>query len=282
MGTLKVERSFLGRNSRLVSAIGSLLVIACLTWYQALSSTTAISGANVGILQESAIITLAFFVLGLIAIFIGATSYIRSKAHDQFSATSNKTTILTAMADRKSFRIFIVIAVLYGVFFSFASSLAVYRPSGLSIAGGSVAPPSIVSVVCCGPFGQMPQFVVYLTQQFAFLVIPLNIILLFAAAWMVGLNAAIAAYSYKSGSVKTSRSWIGGFGAIVALFSACPTCAGFFLLAMLGLSSSIPFALTIASLQGLFILSGFPLLLLAPLLAARQIGTKIDSACAVP
>ncbi|HEX4919519.1 MAG TPA: hypothetical protein VFV92_02120, partial [Candidatus Bathyarchaeia archaeon] len=174
------------------------------------------------------------------------------------------------------------IAVIYGIFFSFTSSLAVYRPSGLSIAGGSVMPPSIVSVVCCGPFGQMPQLVVYLTQQFAFLVIPLNLILLFPAAWMVGLNAAIAAYSYKTESVRANRSWIGGFGAIVALFSACPTCTGFFLLAMLGLSSAIPFALTIASLQGLFILSGFPLLILAPLLAARRVTRQTDSTCAVP
>lgn len=260
-----------------------MLVIACLSWYQALSSTSPIQGANIGILQQSANITIALLVIGLIAVFVGATSYIRSKSRDRFSdIISPKTIVLRAMGDRKSFRVFLVVAIIYGIFFSFASSLAVYRPSGLSIAGGAVMPPSIVSVVCCGPLGQMPQFVVYLTQQFAFLVIPLNMILLFAAAWLVGLNAAIATYSYQSESVRTSRSWMGGFGAVVALFSACPTCAGFFLLALLGLSSAVPFALTIAYLQGLFVLSGFPLLLLAPLLAARQVRTKNDSVCAVP
>lgn len=279
---MTVEHSFLARSSRFVSAIGSFLVVAPLTWYQALSTGTPVNEANVGILKQSANITLVFLFIGLIAIFTGATSYIRRKSSDQFSESTTRTTILRAMGDKRSYRVFLVIAVVYGVFFSFASSLAVYRPSGVSIAGGSVTPPSIISVVCCGPFGQMPQFVVYLTQQFAFLVIPLNLILLFAAAWMVGLNAAIAAYSYKSEIVRTRRSWLGGFGAIVALFSACPTCAGFFLLAMLGLSSAIPFALTIASLQGLFILSGFPLLILAPLLAARQITKKVGSTCTVP
>ena len=277
---MTVEQSFLARNSTLVSAIGSLLVIACLTWYQSLTSTIPVDEANVGILQQSANITFALLVIGLAAIFVGATSYIRSKSSDRFSeTTSTKTIILRAMGDKRSFRVFLAIAVLYGVFFSFSSSLAVYRPSGLSIAGGSFEPPSIISVLCCGPFGQMPQFVVYLTQQFAFLVIPLNLILLFAAAWMVGLNAASASYSYKSESFRANRSWIGGFGAIVALFSACPTCAGFFLLAMLGISSAIPFALTVASLQGLFILSGFPLLVLAPFLAARRVTRQTDSTC---
>jgi hypothetical protein len=280
---LTLERPFFARNSRFVAAIGSLLVIASLTWYQDLSSTAPIDGSSVGILQQSAIITIALLVAGLIATFMGATGYIRSKSRDRSSETTpTKTTILRAMGDKNSFRIFLIISVLYGVFFSFASSLAVYRPSGLSIAGGSITAPSAISVVCCGPLGQMPQFVVYLTQQFAFLVIPLNLILLFAAAWMVGLNAAIAAYSYRSESVRNARSWVGGFGAIVALFSACPTCAGFFLLALLGLTSGIPFALTIASLQGLFILSGFPLLLLAPILASRQVTRQVDPTCAVP
>lgn len=243
---------------------------------------TVVEGAKIGILQQSADITITLLVVGLIAIFMGATSYIRSKSSHQFpEATSTRAIIIRAMGDKKSFRVFAIITVLYGVFFSFTSSLAVYRSSGLSIAGGGVTSPSVISVVCCGPFGQMPQLVFYLTQQFALLVIPLNLILLFAAAWMVGLNAAIAAYSFRSESVRNSRSWIGGFGAVVTLFTACPTCAGFFLLTMLGLSSAIPFALTVASLQGLFILSGFPLLLLAPLLAARQATRKIDSMCVV-
>jgi len=125
----------------------------------------------------------------------------------------------------------------------------------------------------------MPQFVVYLSQQFALLIIPLNLILIFAAAWMVGLNAAIAAYSYNSRSVRNSRSWMSGFGAIVTLFSACPSCAGFFLVSVLGLSFAVPLGLTIASLQGLFILAGFPILAFSPVLAARRTARDADVNC---
>ncbi|HEX4921218.1 MAG TPA: hypothetical protein VFV92_10820, partial [Candidatus Bathyarchaeia archaeon] len=101
MNTATVDQSFLARNSRFIATIGSLLVIACLTWYQALSSTIPINGANVSSLQEGANITMALLVVGLIAIFVGATSYIRSKSKTQSSATTTtKTTILRAMGDK--------------------------------------------------------------------------------------------------------------------------------------------------------------------------------------
>src|SRR5207302_9403106 len=53
-----------------------------------------------------------------------------------------------------------------------------------------------------------------------------------------GLNLAIATYSYTNESPGVRGKWFGGLGAIVGLFSVCPTCAGFFLLTMLGLAGS--------------------------------------------
>ena len=117
----------------------------------------------------------------------------------------------------------------------------------------------------------MPQFVVYLTQQFAILVIPVNLILLFAVSWLVGLNAAVATYAYNHRSSSVGNQWMGGLGAIVALFTACPTCAGFFLLTMLGLTGAVTFALALSSIQSLFIVVGLPLLMIAPIVTARRI-----------
>jgi len=113
--------------------------------------------------------------------------------------------------------------------------------------------------------------VVYLTQQFAILVIPVNLILLFAVSWLVGLNAAVATYAYNHRSSSVGSHWMGGLGSIVALFTACPTCAGFFLLTMLGLTGAVTFALTLSSLQSLFIVVGLPLLMIAPIVTARRI-----------
>jgi len=117
----------------------------------------------------------------------------------------------------------------------------------------------------------MPQFVVYLTEQFAILIVPVNLILLFAVSWLVGLNAAIATYAYKHRAGSVGSRWVGGLGAIVAVFTACPTCAGFFLLTTLGLTGAVGLALTLSSLQSLFIAIGLPLLMAAPVMTARRI-----------
>ena len=117
----------------------------------------------------------------------------------------------------------------------------------------------------------MPQLVVYLSQQFAILIVPVNLILLFAVSWLVGLNAAIATYAYKHRSSSVVNHWMGGVGALVALFTACPTCAGFFLLTMIGLAGAVTVALTLSSLQSMFIAIGLPLLVIAPIVTARRI-----------
>jgi len=72
---------------------------------------------------------------------------------------------------------------------------------------------------------------------------------------------------------------MGGLGAIVALFTACPTCAGFFLLTMLGLTGAVTFALTLSSLQSLFIAIGLPLLMIAPIVTARRIPKDWMTSC---
>src|SRR5437899_12787274 len=106
----------------------------------------------------------------------------------------------------------------------------------------------MLPVICCGPLGQMPQFVVYLTQQFAILIVPVNLVLLIAVSWLVGLNVSIASYSYTNESRSVRGKWFGGLGAIVGLFSVCLPCAGFFLLLMLVLAGDGSFEVSLVSL----------------------------------
>jgi hypothetical protein len=187
-----------------------------------------------------------------------------------------------ALNDKRSFRAFVLAGFLYGVFFAFVSGLLVYRPLGGFSETYGVSVPSILPVICCGPLGQMPQFVIYLTQQFAILIVPVNLILLFSVSWLVGMNVAITTYSYKNRSSNIQSHWFGGLGAIVGLFTACPTCAGFFVLTILGITGVVTVSLAFSSLQILSTAVGLPLLVVTPFIAARKSAKGYAASCPVP
>jgi len=206
-------------------------------------------------------------------VLAGATRFFMRSSSNKSETTPSQTVrvISLALSEKHSFHAFVLASLVYGLFFAFVSSFLVLQPLGRFSETNGVSVPSALPVICCGQLGQMPQFVVYLTQQFAILVIPVNLILLFAVSWLVGLNAAVATYAYNHRSSSVGNQWMGGLGAIVALFTACPTCAGFFLLTMLGLTGAVTFALALSSLQSLFIVVGLPLLMIAPIVTARRI-----------
>ncbi len=212
-------------------------------------------------------------IVGLLALFIGATLYFRQSRSKNFAGSSSRTLITLSLTlnDKASFRVFVLSTLLYGLLFGFLSSLIVYRPSGVLSDGYSVNIPSSLAVLCCGVLGQMPQFVVYLSQQFAILIMPINLILLVTVSWLVGLNAGMGMFAYKNRPDQSRGKWLWGFGAIVGLFTACPSCAGFFLITMLGVTGAIGLALTLASLQSAFIGIGLPILLMTPILTSRRI-----------
>jgi len=227
----------------------------------------------IGFLQETAYLVLALMIVGLVALLIGATQYFSQHQSKKFAGSPSRTMITLSLSlnDKASFRIFVLSALLYGLLFGFLSSSIAYRPSGVLSDGSSVNFPSSLAVLCCCVLVQMPQFVIYLSQQFAILIIPINLILLVTVSWLVGLNAGMSMFAYNNRPDQSRGKWLWGFGAIVGLFTACPSCAGFFLLTMLGLTGAIGLALTLASLQGAFIGVGLPILLVTPILTSRRI-----------
>ena len=226
-----------------------------------------------GFLQETAYLVLALMIVGLLALLVGGTLYLRQPWSKNFERSHSRTMMALSFAlnDKASFRIFVLSASLYGLLFGFLSSSIAYRPSGVLSEGSSVNIPTSLAVLCCGVLGQMPQFVIYLSQQFALLIIPMNLILLVTVSWLVGLNAGMGVFAYKNRPDQSRGKWLWGFGAIVGLFTACPSCAGFFLLTMLGLTGAIGLALALSSFQGAFIGVGLPILLITPILTTRQI-----------
>ncbi len=185
-----------------------------------------------------------------------------------------------AALERPYSLVFVFSAVIYGVIFALVSSILVYRPGMVFSNVYAVRVPSTVEVVCCGVFGQMPQFVVYLTQNLALLVIPINVILMAMVSWLVGLNAAVTTYAFRNALRMGGIHWVSGFGSVIGLFTACPTCASFFLLTVIGLTGAESLAVTLTSFQGFFVGLGIIILISTPVLASNRILRQ--PACALP
>ncbi len=264
-----------------LTLLGAAMVIVSLASYDSILSMGSVAGTEQpGLLEQDAYATLFLILAGLVLAFLGVTYFLKTIRLDKTSS-SIIVTISSILGERRSVGIFALSALGYGFFFAAVSSTLVYQPGVIFSETYVVEVPSILPIVCCGPIGQVPQFVIYITQQFAILLIPVNIVLLFVVSWLVGLNASVAAFAYKNRPETAGGRWIGGLGAIIGLFTACPTCAGFFLLTMLGLSGAVSLALTLTSLQGLFILAGIPILVVAPLLTSRQIMSDVVRACLI-
>lgn len=261
-----------------ITLFGTFLVAGSLTGYQLIvDSSKVIDTHQVAFLQTVAYATLGLLLAGITIAFSGITLVLR-RIHEESNGRtlSSLTGLSLALSDNLCVRILVVVSAGYGLLFAAVSSSLVFQVGpGYSNSYG-VPVPSIVPVICCGLLGQMPQFVFYITQQIALILIPLNLVLLFGVSWLVGLNAAAVGYSLKHRTQSVSPRWVGGIGAAVGLFTACPTCAGFFFLEALGVSSAASLSLTLASLQGIFVVIGIPILLFALLLNSRQVQATCD------
>lgn len=269
----------LHRHPLIVALLGCFLVLGSLLFYQAALSRALSEGRQYdGIFENWAYVTLMLTVAGIFTSLLGVTRYIRGRVRNMPLDTSSTTSILASvLADFRALRILALSAVVYGIFFGVASRVVIYEPELISNTYG-VTVPSVQTAICCGPLGQMPQFVVYVTQHFAILIIPIDLVLLSIVSWLVGLNAAIATYAYANRRGLSKTRWVGGVGSIIGLFTACPTCAGFFLLSFFGLSGAFSLSLTLASLQGVFVAIGIPVLVVSPFLALRKFSAA--QACA--
>jgi MFS family permease len=99
---------------------------------------------------------------------------------------------------------------------------------------------------------------------------------------LVGINASVAFYALRNRPAGAGTRWFGALGAFVGLFTACPTCAGFFLASLLGGFGATTLALGLAPFQALFIAIALPALVIAPVLTARNMKSFIYSSCKVP
>jgi hypothetical protein len=216
------------------------------------------------------------------AFIIFRSEYIRTALDPTNSLISF---ITGAFSDRNYWKIMIVAAIGYGIFFGFLSQILVYR-ADVSFTERRIEVPSLDLIPCCAAPGYMPMVTLYLTDHFLILIIPLNVILATVVSLLVGFNVALSIFAFrlkKTLQTKTT-SLAAGIGATSGLFVGCPTCAGSLISALLGIGiagagAGGTSASMLAPFQTFFIAASIPALVVAPFLTARSI--RSASSCKI-
>jgi hypothetical protein len=195
--------------------------------------------------------------------------------------TSSLISFITgAFSNRNYWKLMIVAAIGYGIFFGFLSQIIVYR-ADVSFTEKGINVPSLDLIPCCAAPGYMPMVTLYITDHFLILIIPLNVILATIVSLLVGFNVALSIFAFRlKNSLQTKTSLAAGIGATSGLFVGCPTCAGSLISALFGIGiagAGGTSASVLAPFQTLFIAASIPALLVAPFLTARSI--KSASSC---
>jgi len=236
--------------------------------YQHYFAQTGGSGSSVISFYLAQFISMFMLLLGLYL------AYVHVRRRRSTSSLSSLLAIIgTAISDRKLARAALAATALYGLLYAFTSSILVFQPGvdfaaqyGVTtVAGWSSSP-------CCGDVGTLPKLVLYLVPaHLALQLVPLSLLLLFVVPPLVGLNLSIALFSVRRTVAKVTGRWMVACGAAVGLFTACPTCAGFFLAESVGGIGATTLAVALGPYQTLFIAVSIPLLVLTPFFFAVRV-----------
>jgi len=186
--------------------------------------------------------------------------------------------IANSINNKRSKQVFVASAIGYGIFFSLTSGILVYQPEVMFSQHYGAVIPSVYITSCCGPAGYMPSIIGYFTEHVGFKIIPINFVLQVTVSFLVGLNFALAS---KAFSMYKKEGGMGGLGAVTGLFIACPTCAGTLLSTLVGAGAIGVFTIALTQLQTVFIAASIPVLLVTPVIMARNIRKFTLGSCAV-
>lgn len=238
--------------------------------------------------ESDELIGLAYGMLAITAASIAAMlygAYIIFRSEQIRTALDSTDSLISFItrpffSGRDYWKMMIVVAISYGIFFGFLSQILVYR-AGVSFTEKGIKVPSFDLIPCCAAPGYMPMLTVYITDHFLILIIPINVILATIVSLLVGFNVALSVFAFRlKKSLQTKTSLAAGIGATSGLFVGCPTCAGSLISALLGIGvagAGGTSASVLAPFQTLFIAASIPVLVVAPFLTARSI--KSASSC---
>lgn len=188
-----------------------------------------------------------------------------------------------ALSSKKALRIGAVVAVLYAAAYAFFSSLLTFQPTVNFATTYGVTSPTWTYVTCCGDTGTVPKLVIYISPSLhlGMVLVPLTLLFFFVVPMLVGFNVALSYFAFKQSTFPMSERWLLGSGAVVGLFTACPTCAGLFLASSIG-GVGTTLAIALAPFQLLFVAITIPVLMLGPVLTALTVKRSYEASCRVP
>ena len=190
--------------------------------------------------------------------------------------------LIPYVLSKKKYRnYFVVSTLLYGLFYAFVTSMIVYQPGIDFVQEYGATFPSAIVTPCCGTPLFAPIVTVYVVNHLGLLIIPLTGLLLILISVLVGLNSALAIFAFDSRARGIGKSWLGGLGAVIGLFTGCPTCAGLFFANVLGGVGAVTLATGLASYQPLFILVSLPVLAVTPYLTSRSLAKVFREGCVI-
>jgi hypothetical protein len=188
-----------------------------------------------------------------------------------------------ALRSRRALKIGAAVAVIYAVIYAIFSSVITYQPTVDFAQVYGVTQPSWSYLSCCGDTGTIPEISVYLAPSLhlGMVLVPLSLLFLFVVPLLVGFNVMMSYYALRQASFPMSGRWLMSSGAVVGLFTACPTCAGLFLAGSIG-GLGTTLAVALAPYQLLFIAVTIPVLLFGPFFTALSVKRSYEASCRVP
>jgi hypothetical protein len=275
-----------GRGQSLeIVFLGALLVIFGVTTYPIIGALNLARGAGgEGLLVSYAYSALFLTLVGSCVLFYGATTALTNWSTGKTSGKPSpiSSTVVTAFAKGRYLQLLLASSLAYGVSYAFASGIIVFQPAWSFSEVYHVTIPSLAIATCCGPIGETPEAVLYLTQHLGILLVPINLLLLFSISWLVGLNASFAVFALRFRAKNVELGWLGGLGALIGLFTSCPTCAGLAIISLVGGTGTLSVAFFLGPLQTLFVGLSIPILAAASLLSARSLHSIEGRTCSKP
>mgnify|MGYP001577886041 FL=1 len=191
--------------------------------------------------------------------------------------------ISRALLSKRSVRVGAVFGAAYGLIYAFTSSTLVFQPSIDFGTAYGVTEPGWVGISCCGTFGTVPKLILFLAPalHFGVQLVPLTGLFLVVVPLLVGFNFALVAYALSIRAARGTASWLSTIGASVGLFTACPTCAGFFLAGAVGGIGASTLAISLAPYQILFVTISIAVLILTPAIIASTMRRYLNSSCEI-
>ena len=249
-----------------------------------------ITGENSNLMQQGVYIFYAKIFFGFILVALGLRKLIKQKHSVQntilFSSSPSGQQpslwkVITEILKSEHFRYFWPSSLSYWVFYGFLSSMVIYRSVSLSALYG-VSIPSI-SMITYGPVGYVPTVAVYFSSHLGLLITPINLIISIVVSTLVGINLVLSIYAfqlnrrkrlYQKGDTENrgrTAAALSVLGGTTGLFTACPTCASFYIFNLMAGSFATTIAAFAAVYYMMFVVLSIPLLFVTLFISASSI-----------